>query len=181
MAQLLAYENFPCDGAFTAVNNGRLRMMAVNIPGSISFVRPTILFSASGTTAKTASILFGLYSLNAGTLSLANSASKSTNPAANTGIWLTLITSATQNITPGTWYFGVVTLTAGNSNLSCLYNAEPAALLVGAGYGGPFFRGWYSTTTNALPASINTTAFSKEGVTQTSSDYTHPYVLLSSV
>ena len=85
--QLNIFENFPVGhnlGLFDQLNgNGYLNLQAVYISGSISFNTCAVLFSASGTTAKTATISFGLYSLTGATLSLANSASIKRNTARN--------------------------------------------------------------------------------------------------
>ena len=108
--QLQFFENFPghSGAAFVGVSNqGTLSVHAVNIPLSISFNNVVVLQRFTPADSRTQSVSFGLYSLNGNTLSLANSASAVvTYSAASTG-WLSFVTSATQNITPGTWYFAV--------------------------------------------------------------------------
>lgn len=153
--------------------NGRLCMQVANIAGSLSFNNLAMIMSASGTTAKTLSISFGLYSLNGSTLSLANSAFFSSNPAANALSWITLATSATQDITPGTWFFAYIQSTSGNNNMSLMGGGLRSA---NVGYGGPFFRGIYSAATGALPASIATSDMIAEGTTV---QFNQPYVLIS--
>lgn len=177
------FENYPLNGLLvTHATNGFMVVNAYYIPASISFNKVNILFGASGTTAKTASLSFGLYSLNGATLSLANSASRSTNPAVNVTDWLSMATSAAQNITPGMWYFAFMSSTSSNSLQSVFMNPNlNGSVEDGVPYAGPFVRGRYSVTTGAFPASIATSDMRKEGSTgfNTVSDYRHPYVILS--
>jgi hypothetical protein len=158
---------------------GTLFLQGVYIQGSLSFNNVAMLRTHSGTTAKTISLYFGLYSLNASTLSLANSASHSSNPAAagaNTS-WVTLATSATQDITPGNWYFAFLISTAGTSRVGVMFADNVGGANVTQSYGGPFVRGYYGTTTNALPASIATSDCVKENTSTTVERY--PYVVIS--
>ena len=116
--RLNIFENTPlfhvAPGAFQlSTDNGQIFMQGVEIPGSISLNNVIMMMSASGTTAKTLSFSVGLYSLTGSTLSLANSASFSSNPGANALSWITFVTSATQDITPGNWYFAYMSSTAG--------------------------------------------------------------------
>ena len=178
--RLNLFESFPLLNR-AAVGNllgvGSLHIQGVEIPGSISFNNLAMIMSASGTTAKTFSVSFGLYSLTGSTLSLANSASFSSNPGANALSWITFVTSATQDITPGNWYFGVILSTAGQSNLSLVNN--DVAAFSGGGYGGGFVRGYLSVSTNALPVSIATSDMSKEGNNESSFSVRHPYIIIS--
>lgn len=178
-ARINIFENYPLIHklGFDNVNtNGGLRIHGVNIPGSISFNNIAMGFSASGTTAKTMTISFGLYSLNGSTLSLANSASTLTSPTANTGLWIILETSATQDITPGSWYFGVVISTSSNSRMSLLYPQFDQSNLVSQSAAGGFFAGY--ATTNGLPASIATSDFSVPGQSAAPA-YSHPCIIIS--
>lgn len=162
------------------VGGRNLRIYQAYVPGSLSFNNLIMAISASGTTAKTLSIMFGLYSLNGSTLSLANSGSVSTNPAANTFAWITLATSATQDITPGNWFFGFLTSSSSNSRLSILMARGYSGANELLAYGGPYFRGGIATTATNLPASIATSDLAKEFNEDASGNYsTLPYVLIS--
>ena len=181
--RLNIFENIPVfhkvKNDILIITQSNLKIHAVDIPGSISFNTIAFLLSASGTTAKTLTLSFGLYSLNGSTLSLANSASRSTAPTANQFSWVTLETSATQDITPGSWYFGIITSSSGNSRFSLLMASNPEAGITGP-YGGPFLRGINKTTTSALPASIATSDLVKEGGAEGSIGYSRvPYILIS--
>ena len=185
--RLNIYENYSVLNRMTAANvaisGGSLRMQGVVIPGSISFNNVVVFMTASGTTAKTLTISFGLYSLNGSTLSLANSASQTTAPAANQGSWITLVTSATQDITPGNWYLGFIMSTSSNNNMSLLinHNTNNDIMITAGTAGGIFVRGNYSVTTTAFPASIATSDMSKEpsGLAASSSPMAYPYILIS--
>lgn len=159
--------------------NGSLGIHAVVFPGSISFNTVAFLLSAasaSQSTARTASLGFGLYSRNGATLSLANSASGSFTNTASAVSWMTLATSATQDITPGNWYLAFTFSTSQDGRVSLFCNSAFSGV-ADAAYGGPFFRGHYSATTNAFPASIATSDMNKEGGTGGGSF--HPYILIS--
>lgn len=163
---------------------GRMMMHHVYVPGSISFNNVAFMFmgQASSTRVISMTFSFGLYSLNVSTLSLANSASKSsTFSSTNTVLqMITMITSATQDITPGDWWFGFMSstssgTTAGSFGLAVNSPNQPAGSVA---YGGPFERGMFTATTAAFPASINTANMSKEA-TSTSVPSRHPYILIS--
>ena len=182
MAQLNFAMNFHyTPGDNITINNGSLSFVPFLINDSISF---NIINFVHRRTSNAADVLsftlsFGLYSLNGSTLSLANSASRSTAPTANQFSWVTLETSATQDITPGSWYFGIITSSSGNSRFSLLMASNPEAGITGP-YGGPFLRGINKTTTSALPASIATSDLVKEGGAEGSIGYSRvPYILIS--
>ena len=133
-----------------AYSHGTLSVHAVNIPLSLSFGFPIVLVSRPNSGGQQ-TIQFGLYSLNGSTLSLANSASNSVSFSSAVS-WISLVTSATQNISPGAWYFGINALSSQTSNLlfygnnsENLGNASPV-----------FLRGRMTASTNAMPASIAT-------------------------
>lgn len=180
MARLNIFENIPALGFATndyLWENELSRSLLIQglyIPGSISFNQVAFLISG-GTGDKTMSLNFALYSLNGSTLSLANSASGTTNPS-NSFEWFTLVTSATQDITPGNWYIG----------FSCgISSATGQAFYVGPrieqnvannGWAGPFFRGRYTSTAAAFPVSIATSDLQTDG---TGNSAKFPYFLLS--
>lgn len=145
-----------------------LQFIYAFIPGSISFNNVAALLQATVTTSNTYSVQFdfGLYSYNGGTLSLANSASFSHSMSSSQATfisWMTMVTSATQNITPGDWWFGI-RYGLGNPNnnnygLAVMGNlpgiaAPPAGIMT---------HGFSSTSTAALPASVATSGLSKMG------------------
>ena len=160
-AQLQFFENFPGHLGFevTRGSANTLLIHAVNIPLSISFNNVIILGkaetmgSALGTRSMGAS--FGLYSLNGSTLSLANSAGMSTTNYSidvSSVIWRSMITSATQNITPGAWYFGFF-FSGINNLVSQLFNnsINPANAIPGG-----FLMGRMTDSITAMPGSIAT-------------------------
>ena len=155
---------------------GSLHIQGVEIPGSISFNNIQLVLS-QGHTSASITISFGLYSLTGATLSLANSASRSFNTNANGLNWITFATSATQDITPGNWYLGLMSSTSGQNSMSIFRNAG-FAFSQGA-YGGGFVRGFLSVSTSVLPGSIATSDMSKEGLSGTGGSNAHPYILIS--
>ena|SRR3990167_8435471 len=180
MPRLNIFENRPKihDGALaTALSAANTLMIHhVGIQGSISFDN-VALIKTIGNTANTVSISFGLYSLNGSSLSLANSASQ-TNTMQNGQSWVTLVTSATQDITPGDWFFGVVIETS-SVNPSFICNNVGNNTLRRA-YGGPFFRGWATASQTNMPASIATSDLGLEGsATGPLTSLIHPYILIS--
>lgn len=172
------FENFPGkNGVIIATSSQTLSFHAVNIPLSLSFGYPVIYMSRGGAVVEataTRSISFGLYSLTGSTLSLANSASRSVTIDLNGGFvsWLSMITSATQNITPGTWYFGINFSEAGGGGLSVLGNSSinPANAVPGA-----FLRGRVTASTGAMPASIATSALDITGADA----MRQPYIIIT--
>ena len=91
--------------------------------------------------------------------------------------WTTLITSATQNISAGNWYFGFfLSNTYSNNGLGSILCWGNNQNISNGVYGGPFIRGVFSTTTNAMPASIHTSNMNKETTNETTR---HPYILIA--
>jgi hypothetical protein len=157
---------------------GALHIQGVEIPGSLSFNNVAVILSGSGGVSEDMSLSFGLYSLNGSTLSLANSASMATGLTLNQTMfsWRTLATSATQDITPGGWYFAVMSSTSLGGSFSIEMLNRPIDM-THAGYGGNFARGILSVSTNAMPASIATTDLIKEGANTNANR--HPYIIIS--
>ena len=155
----------------------------VYIPGSISFNNIGVILSGSGAVSENLSISFGLYSLTGNTFSLANSASVGTGLTLNQTMfsWLTLATSATQDITPGEWWFAFMSSTTLGGGFSIFDNQQISggADLDDGAYGGPFFRGFVNTS--ALPSSIATNdVVNKEGAAlYQDGDAQYPYILIS--
>ena len=183
MARIQIFENFSVINVATfdtgaLIAQSSLFVHGVYIPGSISFNTIAMLFSNNATN-QSDTIAFGLYSLSGSTLSLANSASGQLT-LNNQIRWLSLVTSATQDITPGNWYFAYFL----SSNSSGQFSV-PFVLAHGvnfawiSSYGGLFVRGFYSATVSAFPASIATSDFTKEGTSGQAYSGVVPYVLIS--
>lgn len=134
-------------------NNNSLTFFGFNIYDSLSFNNPNILISASSATTKSYSFSFGLYSLNGSTLSIANSASLSRTVTGASGFYGSFATSTTQNITPGTWYIGLIASSDGTGSILLFgqMTINPANAFPGA-----FIGGRMTASTNALPASVAT-------------------------
>jgi hypothetical protein len=171
-AQLRFIENYPLHSGFQfqAYSQRTVSFQAFNVPLSISFAIPVMMFSRPAT-GGSQTIRLGLYSMNAGTLSLQNSASKSF-AFQNAIIWQSFFTSAAQNITPGTWYWGVHVSSGGTSHLSLLGNSSVGP--INANPGG-FFAGRMTVSTAALPAGIATSALDITG----SDAIRFPYIILT--
>lgn len=181
--RLNKFESFPLihRGATNVLlGNASLHVLGVVIPGSISFNNLAVILS-QGNTGASVTLSFGLYSLNGSTLSLANSASRSFNTNANGLSWITLATSATQDITPGNWYFALMSSVSGGAeNMSILCNALGNIGPSGIVYGGVFVRGVATASTSVLPSSIATSALSKEQASAGADEETlQPYILIS--
>lgn len=182
MARINFFESIPTLQDITARElhgMGTLMINGVQLEGSLSFNNLAMIFSGSGGLSEDLSVSFGLYSLNGNTLSLANSASAATALTLNQTAfsWLTFATSAVQDITPGNWYFAVMSSTSLGASFSL--EVENALLGMGGVYAGPFVRGMLSVSTNALPASIATSDMLKEGTLTTGQNFRQPYILIS--
>ena len=169
--QLQFFENFPghLGAANIAYSNATLSIHAVNIPLSISFNNIIALLSESN--AGSATLHFGLYSLNGSTLSLANSASAAITMT-NALSWRSFATSATQNISPGAWYFALNIISGGASSLSFYANSSIAP---GNAIPGGFLMGRMTATTTAMPASIATSNLDITG----SDAIRQPYIIIT--
>lgn len=155
---------------------GRLFINGVYIPGSISFNTVQALIRVAANRNQCSfTFSFGLYSLNGSTLSIANSASRSFTNAASSAIisYISLATSAIQDITPGNWYLGLV-YASSSDTLNVI--GYPQAILLTQVYGGAYISGAYSVTTGGLP----TTILSSELLKQDAAVGTNfPYILIS--
>lgn len=167
-------------GAFnTNISLNTLSVHAFNVPLSISFGFPVVLVGRganNATRSGSATYRLGLYSMNANTLSLANSASRSeTWGGANTStVWLSMATSATQNITPGTWYLGLVissgTNVAGGQTIN-IWGNELVLNNAGNAIPGGFVDGRMTVSTGAMPASIATSELDITGADAVGQNY----------
>lgn len=139
---------------YGAYSQNTYSFIGVQFPVSINFNHLAFNVSARGTSVSSlqATINLGLYSLNAGTLSLANSASGSfshTSSAINSSYWVNLATSATQNISPGMWWLGygitAATLLA-HTSFSLFVNSA-----INPGNANPYFNAARMTVSTASP------------------------------
>ena len=139
-------------------SNGTISYVPFNIYDSISFLSLNFAFTNFNSTAKTITLSVGLYSLSGSTLSIANSISGSMSFATNEVLGDKYVgltaTSVAQNITPGTWWLGILGSTSSNGSLSFLagQNFNPAN-----SFPGNFIGGRMTDSTNALPGSYNIT------------------------
>lgn len=183
--RLSVFENFPVYPSVsqgTLLGVGSLHIQGLYVLGSISFNSIAAMISAQTSTNKTISISFGLYSLNGSTLSLANSASASFSLGTGSALsWVTLVTSTTQDITPGNWYFAAMSSTAGDSVFSFIRGGARGLAVAGEGgvYGGNFVRGYLSVSTSVMPASIATSDLLKEFSNSSVASTSYPYILIS--
>ena len=150
------------------INNGSLSFFPFLINDSISWVNFNVamVYGASG--SKTQSLSVGLYSISGSSLSLTNSITGSfgitaTGQALNRFWFSATATSATQNINPGNWYFGILFSTVGaSSNISFGVGASLAS--AGNAFPGGFIGGAMTNSTNALPSSIATSNLNITGI-----------------
>ena len=173
--QLQFFENFPghLGEGFPGLSANTLSVHAVNIPLSLSFNNVVILARYTGAGSRSNTIQFGLYSLNGSTLSLANSAS-ATDAFTTTGTsWVSFVTSATQNISPGAWYFALnLVSSSGTAGWQPLGNSSinPANAIPGG-----FLMGRMTASTAAMPASIATSNLDITG----SDAIRQPYIIIT--
>lgn len=163
MGQINFQANINCVGYSNIRGTNRtLYVNPFNVYESISLNTVHIPFRLS-VTAQTLTLSLGLYSLSLGTLSLANSASATIRFTGAGNIQYVPITaiSATQNITPGTWYWGFVVNSSGSSQFTIQGGASIAP---GNAFPGGFTGGRYTVSTLGLPASIPITDFDVTGI-----------------
>lgn len=178
MARINIFQNIDIfhSANFVVRQSSYLRIHGIYIPGSISFNNVAVLISRSSNGSKTLSLSFGLYSLNGSTLSLANSASFNQTATTTAVSWQTLITSATQDITPGNWYFAFLSKSVGTGNFLQYGGVVGKAIGIGA-HGGAAVRGILTVTDTVLPTSIATSNMQVEGGSNETNIY--PYILIS--
>ena len=162
---------------------GILQFFNFYVPSSISFNNVAFLFNGVvGTASRGITFRMGLYSLNAGSFSLANSASRAMTLSSTNGLsWITMVTSATQNITPGLWWIAFhSTRTNGAAGAEYgLVEKKALAPFSQGGNVGVFLRGYDTSAYTAMPVSVNTTRLSKEGLGTLANSTIFPYILIS--
>ena len=153
MGQLLFQQNIIASNEQITINNGSISFFPFNIYDSLSLSVFNCLFLGSNAN-KTVSLSIGLYSLNGSTLSLSNSIS-GTRSQSDNNVWYASMTatSATQNITPGTWWFGILASTGGNSSVAFIGQTKANAANA---FPGGFIGGRMTASSNALPSSYAT-------------------------
>ena len=171
MAQLNFHINIPVlhRESSSAMSNGTLRFIPICPSDSISIGTLNIMNArAAGT--KTLSI--GLYSLTGSTLSIANSWSATISGSLVQNYVSLTATSATQNITPGNWWLGMLISTSGTSNFSLVGQTiiNPANAFPGG-----FVQGIMTDSTNALPSSYATSNLDITG----NDAFMVPYIILT--
>lgn len=159
-----------------------LQLLGVYIPGSLSFNNVVALLGNSVITANHSYTLsFGLFSLNGGTLSLANSAVLQTNGTNSSFTsWFSLATSATQDITPGNWWLGFIETTGGGYGVRA-YRENIGGIGFGSvgtiPYGGIFEGGHH--TTQGLPSAVCTSDCVKRDSTGADIGSRFNYIVIS--
>ena len=156
MAQLDFYTNLPnIENGIFGISNGTLSFIPLNLANSISWATLNFLICQTSAASKTLSLSIGLYSLTGSTLSIANSISRSvTYGTSAQSIYLSMVgTSATQNITPGTWWLGLLASTAGANAFS--FFGQTSVNPTNAFPGG-FIGGRMTASTAALPSTYAT-------------------------
>ena len=156
MGQLNFVGNFNVimQGEKFLISNCTLTFTPYQIWDNISFKTFNfLLYNFDGSNASY-SLSFGLYSLTGSTLSLANSVSGQFTATNTLGYyWQSLTdTSTTQNITPGTWFWGMLISTGGNTNVR-LPGIASAIINPGNAFPNSFIGGAMTVSTNALPSS----------------------------
>lgn len=151
MAQLNFWHN--AIGALSnqnrAMSNGTLSFCPMILEDSISIGTLNLYIQQAANGTRTFSI--GLYSLTGSTLSIINSWSQTYNSRAY--YFTCSNTSANQNITPGTWWLGLLVSTSGTSN-AFIYGQT--SINPANAFPGGFIGGRMSDSTNALPSSYAT-------------------------
>lgn len=157
-------------------NVGSVRLFPFLIHDSISWNTINIALRGSGAAGGgSLTLSIGLYSLNGSTLSLANSASQQlTGPSGGSEGYHSIVnTSATQNITPGTWWLGFNISNSNWNNVS--YLGGNMTFGIGNAFPGSFIGGRMTVSSSVLPASVAT---SDLDITGNDAMFV-PYIILS--
>ena|SRR3990167_2514823 len=174
MTQLNFIQNFNYSpDEFIRISNATLSFVPFQVADSISFLTMNIPLSYSSANM-THTFSLGLYSLTGSSLSLANSISGSISMSAGGRSYFSMTgTSATQNISAGDWWFGVLVSTGGNSVLDIVGQTilNPLNAFVGN-----FIGGRMTDSTGALPSSYATSNLDVTGTDAMNI----PFIMLSS-
>ena len=171
MPQLNFVQNMEYQAGLACIlTNGTLIMNPFNLQDSISFSCINFYGRLTSNANRTFTVSVGLYSLTGSSLSIANSASLSSSGGSQGAMYFSMTnTSATQNITPGTWYFGVLVSTSGVSQIE--FHGGNLKGTPGNAFPGIFVGGILTVSTAVLPVSIATSDFDITGTPEMSSTF----------
>lgn len=155
------------------VNNNSVTFFPMNFYESISLLT-LFMPIRNNNTLGSVSLSLGLYSRTGGTLSIANIISQ-TYGKTNGNNWYmsATATSSAQNITPGTWWWGI-NFSRQNSSVSMNPFAVPVSVPANSFPG--FYGGAMTVSTAALPNSVAT---SDLDVTFNDSTFDTPIIILT--
>lgn len=173
MAQLQFSQNMNfLPGNSPAMVDGALSVWQWTPTDSVSLNTLQIVIQQTAAVSANFSFFLGLYTLTGSTLTIVNSASRSGANATSNGLYyISLVTSATSNITPIPMWWGLLyrshsaVFALNGQNLINATNAFPGALIAGT----------LSVTTVGVPASIATTDLVTSGVAGSFA----PYMIIS--
>ena len=172
MGQLLFWHDLEFIPAnVRAISHLTMSFFPFSPAGSISLNTLNCAIQAGGTN-KSVSLSVGLYSLNGATLSLANSGLRTFTNSGADGLLSMTSMSVTQNITPGSWFFGLLFSFSGSSNIN-LFGATKATANA---FPGSFIGGAMTESTSALLDSYATSNLDITGV----GAMLVPYIIISS-
>lgn len=153
------------------INNGSVTFFPMNFYESISLATVNVGIQHAANNS-TVTLQLGLYSLNVSTLSLANFISGTTNETNGNNYWASITaTSSAQNITPGTWWWGL-RMSVANGTLRLFGNTVSA----NNSFPSAFVGGAMTASTSALPSSVAT---SNLDVTADNNEFNIPQIILS--
>ena len=142
-----------------SISANTLLFAPFNLYESISLKTLNIAISADGT-AKTMTFKLGLYSLTNSSLSILNSFSGSYTNSNQLRYLSFTDVSATSNLTPGTWFWGMLVSFSSTSNVSYHggFTVNPANA-----FAGNFIGGRMTASTSELPSTYNTSDLDTTG------------------
>lgn len=173
-------QNIPyCGDQNFNISNATVSFVPFNIYESISWGTLNLhigLQAQNFMSAGRLTALIGLYSKTGSTLTITNSVSGTysfSNVAAGARYVSFTATSASQNLTPGTWFIGLHLSTTSSANMSLIGNSRASA--TDNAFPNDFVGGRMTVSTNALPASVATSDLDTTGVDAHST----PYMLIT--
>ena len=174
MPQLSAFANIFYGNAGNAISVNTVSFFPFNVFDSISLLTLNMPITVGSNNSVT--FEFGLYSISGSSLFLTNTISGATSVgAALSRVYLSCTdVSSAQNITPGTWFFGLRVSASGGSSTNISY-LRCANVAVSNAFPGGFIGGRMTDSTAALPASIATSDLDTTGTDA----MTQPNIILS--
>jgi hypothetical protein len=169
------WQNIPTlPGPSAVLAGSSMRVLPFNLPDTIN-LGTFQMFLVNGVGAGNITYRCGLYSLNASTLSLENSWSFTLalpNGAPDGGYRSCSTFSKTQNITPGTWFIGMLESKGGANGGNILVGGDPDQANA---FPGKFIGGLLTVTSSSVPVSVATS-----DISQTASNaMAWPYIIIS--